>query len=715
MVVSPQPVPPGGTFTVKSASGPLPNTIDCTISANGVKLQQNVLNTSGDVRLVLKDEFGAMQLEGCGALSCKKNINFNVEIANIGKVPMTITAADLELNDSVLSLLGSLVANPLPSGTKTGLGVAVEVGICDGGNFQSQINVEASPSNGSKCRGSDEITFSVSPLPPTPPSPATAPVPVALPTMPVSAPIPAPAPAPTPVSSPIAPPVPVALPTAPIPTPARDPAPTPIVAPAPAALPTAPKQAPVTIPSLAPMGAPVPVALPTAPMLAPVPASAPAPVPLAAPVPVKLPTSPASTPTIASSPVSTPATSPIPAPSQTGFCRANIGISCLTESGQQCNSVRSDLSCAQRLIYGVKITNSGEVSFDITGGKFTLGSFSTGVMSLLSDKSLNPTESTTLQQTVNLNICDVTQLCAAVEIQTAATTGTVCEFVGTDCLTVSSLSPGETKVTSTGETESPFGIDVSCTFSTSESGDSLPCGSPDAVIHRCVERPTTATMMLTGTGCSLSTNGQPLNFTCEDANDGPVMSTGDEVFVLVTDVSEQETTYFSGPVTVGEPFVLQNSGSQLAPNVCMNVYKPDRTTMLQSVKIDSSSSLELGSKYGAAQLIQFSNTKQGNVSHIATFDMRAIITVPGTASDGNVKLTSLTADTNFAGVVDLTPQIAGKVLPPGGSVEVTLQGTADLLERQVYTSLFTIVGEHGQSGSECTGIATLTFESGIPV
>jgi hypothetical protein len=375
--------------------------------------------------------------------------------------------------------------------------------------------------------------------------------------------------------------------------------------------------------------------------------------------------------------------------------------------------VRNDQTCAQRFVYGVKITNSGEVSFDITGGSFSVGSFSTGVMSLLSDKSLNPTESTTLQQTVNLDICNAGQLCAVVEVQTAATTGTVCEFTGTDCLTISSLSPGDIEVTSTGEIESPFGIDVSCTFA-SESGDSLPCGSPDAVIHRCIERPTTATMMFTGTGCGMSTNGQPLNFTCEDVNDGPVMSTGDEVFVLVTDVPEQGTTYFSGPVTVGEPFVLQNGGSQLAPNLCMNVYKPDRTTMLQTVKIDSSSSLELGNKYGAAQLIQFSNAKQGNVSHIATFDMCANIAVPGTMSDGNVKLVSLTADTNFAGVVDLTPQIAGKVLPPGGSFEVTLQGTADLLERKVYTSLFTMVGEHGQSGNECTSTATLTFETGIP-
>jgi hypothetical protein len=375
--------------------------------------------------------------------------------------------------------------------------------------------------------------------------------------------------------------------------------------------------------------------------------------------------------------------------------------------------VRNDQSCTQRFIYGVKITNSGEVSFDVTGGNFSLGSFSTGVMSLLSDKSLNPTESTTLQQTVDLNICNAGQLCAAVEIQTAATTGTVCEFTGTDCLTISS-PPGKIEVASTGEIESPIGIDVSCTFTTSGSGDSLPCGSPDAVIHRCIERPTAATMLFTGTDCSMSTNGQTLNFTCEDVNDGPVMSTGDEVFVLVTDVSEQETTYFSGPVTVGEPFVLQNGGSQLAPNVCMNVYKPDQTTMLQTVKIDSSSSLELGSTYGAAQLIQFSNAKQGTVSHIATFEMCANITIPGTMSDGNVKLTSLTADTNFAGVVDLTPQIAGKVLQPGCSVEVTLQGTADLLERQVYTSMFTIVGEHSQSGSECTATATLAFETGIP-
>jgi hypothetical protein len=150
---------PGAPFSVQNTNGAaLPDTIGCTITASGVTLQQNTLDTSGGVSLALGDKFGAMQLEGCDDLSCTERLSYAIDIENVGEVPMEVTVADLELNGNVLRLVDGLGANPLDPGVSAGLVQSVEIGVCAGGDFAARINVEANPPNGNTCEDSAEIS-----------------------------------------------------------------------------------------------------------------------------------------------------------------------------------------------------------------------------------------------------------------------------------------------------------------------------------------------------------------------------------------------------------------------------------------------------------------------------------------------------------------------------------------------------------------------------
>ena len=68
-------------------------------------------------------------------------------------------------------------------------------------------------------------------------------------------------------------------------------------------------------------------------------------------------------------------------------------------------------------------------------------------------------------------------------------------------------------------------------------------------------------------------------------------------------------------------------------------------------------------------------------------------------------------ETNFAGVVDLTPQVAGQVAGAGGSVVVTLSGEIDTSNRREYLLVFNLEGVR-EDGTICTGFSQVLFEAG---
>lgn len=503
MIVEPTEVVPAGSFTVTNAGGGgLPDKIDCTIfGPDGESIQRNVIDTSGDVQLELGDKFGALQLESCNDIACRELLCYNIEIENVGDVPMNVTVVDFTFTGQTFSLLGDVETNPLNPTEFTSLVQKFNVNICGGQEYTASINVEAEPPSGDSCQDEDNIAIDV--FPPLPPTPQ-------------------------PGGNETSPPVQAPPPTA-----------------SPAGIETAP---PVQAPSSS--------------------------------------TSPPAAPT-------TPPPVDVPVPSGT-------------------------------------------------------------------------------------------------------------------------LAPG----TATAPTEQcVLSVDFQCTITGDNSNAGMACDTPDLGIQPCLERPTGATMLFNGGGCDQSDNRQLLKFSCTDMNGGPPVGEGDQAYIVVTDVKGNGIIYFEGLVAVGEEYVLDDDGEQFEADQRILISTPDQSTVLQDVQYHSScsSNLELKNRFGASQLVQFFNELQGQVTCFETFDIFLDVTIPFTIQGESVTLQTMTAMTNFAGFLDLTEQVAGQVVEPGGSVPVVLQGTLDLTVRQTYSAFTTITGIESPSGNFCEGMDFSSFVAGDPL
>ena len=262
LTVVPSTIEQGEIFTVSSSavSGTLPDSIDCIyIDEDNVKIQQNIIETSGDTSLNLKERFGAFTLMSCdsgppggsGVKTCLETLSYEVEISNVGPVELEIKDLDFTIGDGVTTtFLGDLDSPILGPGGSTSLAVLLFLDRCVEKEICAEIKVEAMPTSGSsrQCEDVDKYCLQTSPLPPKP-------VPVAVPVyVPVYIPVPIPAklPVPVPVTLPI--PTPVVVP---LPVPVPVPVPTPMVV---------PMVPPVPVPAPAPL--PVPT-IPTAPVAAP--------------------------------------------------------------------------------------------------------------------------------------------------------------------------------------------------------------------------------------------------------------------------------------------------------------------------------------------------------------------------------------------------------------------------------------------------------------
>ena len=243
------------------------------------------------------------------------------------------------------------------------------------------------------------------------------------------------------------------------------------------------------------------------------------------------------------------------------------------------------------------------------------------------------------------------------------------------------------------------------------------CEAPDIGISPCKARPTGATMLFNGGGCEQSDNRQLLQFTCEDFEGGPPVNEGDEAYVIVSDIKGRSIIYFEGIVRVGEEFPLYDDGNNFVTDQAVTVYTPDQGTLLQSVQYHSScsSNLELKNRFGSVQLVSFFNGIQGNVTCFETFSLMINVVLPIDVRGDSATFQSMTAQTNFAGFLDLTDQVVGTVVQPGGSVAVMLQGALDLTQRREYTAVFSVTAITNPTGEICEGMSFDSFTAGNPL
>ena len=156
--VQPPIVQPGGVFTV---SGPLPEKMLCVIfDVDGMQLQSSQIDTSGNVRLDLGDNFGALRVDGClragEALTCLESLAYNLLLNNVGPVDMTITQVEFSFSGQAFNLLSEVRQNPLVPGQSTLLSPSLQVNICTVDDLQAVVNTQANPPNGDACQDTEQ-------------------------------------------------------------------------------------------------------------------------------------------------------------------------------------------------------------------------------------------------------------------------------------------------------------------------------------------------------------------------------------------------------------------------------------------------------------------------------------------------------------------------------------------------------------------------------
>ena len=367
---------------------------------------------------------------------------------------------------------------------------------------------------------------------------------------------------------------------------------------------------------------------------------------------------------------------------------------------------------------------------DITTMDFTLNDVTVSFLDLLNDNVTVPVSQTkSVEEMIVMDVCDGQSFIATIEVEAEPLSdGDQCQAEDTFQFAVTAVpspvpvpvSPPISPPSSPGATE-PCSIALSadCKISGNSSFAGEACDIADLGVEPCLERPTGAAMLFNGGGCEQSDNTQQLKFTCQDYSGGPPVNENDEAYIEVTDIKGLGIVYFSGIVSVGEIFRLNDAEERFEADMFVTISSPDQSTLLQRVQFHSScsSNLELKNRFGASQLVEFINDLQGVVTCFATFSLRLDVAIPFEAESeggGEIILDQLTADTSFAGLLDLTDQVQGFTLVPGmAPVVVELLGTIDATQRMTYSILYNVQGTRVSDNAQCTGMELVSFEAGL--
>lgn len=223
---------PGSSFIVSGKNGgSLPQFITCGVTAQDTTpWQLDSIDVSGDVKLFLKNQFGAFELEACTNVDhqtedCLLKITYTFDLSNVGPVSTKIDSFEISKNSQTSDMIGFVPQSNLTPGMTTEVTAGDTIDSCVPASYQVDASVTARPPLGLPCFGSFNYSFDVlSSLTPAPtpaptaekltPAPVT-PLPTLTPTPPprtlppllppTSAPVSPPTP--PPASPPISPPV----------------------------------------------------------------------------------------------------------------------------------------------------------------------------------------------------------------------------------------------------------------------------------------------------------------------------------------------------------------------------------------------------------------------------------------------------------------------------------------------------------------------------
>ena len=238
---------------------------------------------------------------------------------------------------------------------------------------------------------------------------------------------------------------------------------------------------------------------------------------------------------------------------------------------------------------------------------------------------------------------------------------------------------------------------------------------PSVDLEPCKQTPLTTTFLYNGGDCSQSDNVDALGFSCRDGLvDSPPSQDGDQSFIVVTNAYKSDPSiYFKDWVTVGSNFEVGN-GELMEQGVWIRIYDAEDMLNLEQEVIYQpslcSDGLELLNRFGASQIVEYTNEDQGVVSPFAAyrFETELEIEVVPTGRHGETALESFQLMTDFSGFVDLTDEVKGTL----SSQWITLPIEVDLTSNESHSLLYQISASQSGSEDACTGVGFEKFAIG---
>lgn len=247
----------------------------------------------------------------------------------------------------------------------------------------------------------------------------------------------------------------------------------------------------------------------------------------------------------------------------------------------------------------------------------------------------------------------------------------------------------------------------------------------------CTGRPIQMEFIYNGGDCENSFNSQSNpQFQCEDFKGGPPTDDGNESFIVVSDAKGLGTVYFAGWVQVGNTFELSDGGNEFVDDQNITIYDSNVTgpdKIIQTIVYHSScgadSSLNQGislkDKFGAVQLVGFTNEAQGELSCFTSSDFDIQVSVPSNVENQPVTITSMVTQYSITpdgeeGNFNFTSDLGGlEISSASAPVTVDLSIDLDLTSRKVY-NVFTQISGITSTGQVCQGSDLYQFAAGQP-
>jgi hypothetical protein len=173
----------------------------------------------------------------------------------------------------------------------------------------------------------------------------------------------------------------------------------------------------------------------------------------------------------------------------------------------------------------------------------------------------------------------------------------------------------------------------------------------------------------------------------------PPTAVGDQSYIIVTDAQNKGTIYHRGWVKVGSSFVLDDGADvPMSQGFTVKIYDDkSKANLLQKVSYSRplcSSDFEFGNRFGASQIIEYTNDKQGKITLSAAgpeYSATLEVTIALTGGKAKASIKKISSLTSFNGFIDWTDVLATPDITKNSPIILVFPVEVDLFERRRHT------------------------------